>query len=98
MYFHSPSLHYALPICFVSDRTYADIQLAKDWLKARMEERISRVLFTNEKIPYDNIGIAQIVDPIRSTDRKSTRLNSSHVAISYAVFCVKIYNIHICVT
>src|SRR5690625_7122058 len=24
------------------------------------------------------------------TDRKSTRLNSSHVAISYAVFCLKI--------
>src|SRR5690625_5743218 len=28
--------------------------------------------------------------PHRSwTDRKSTRLNSSHVAISYAVFCLK---------
>src|SRR5437660_5453378 len=25
----------------------------------------------------------------RPTDRKSTRLNSSHVAISYAVFCLK---------
>src|SRR5690625_5808689 len=25
----------------------------------------------------------------RSIDRKSTRLNSSHVAISYAVFCLK---------
>src|SRR5437870_10358404 len=25
----------------------------------------------------------------RWTDRKSTRLNSSHVAISYAVFCLK---------
>src|SRR5690625_5468161 len=25
----------------------------------------------------------------RSEDRKSTRLNSSHVAISYAVFCLK---------
>src|SRR5439155_24202912 len=25
----------------------------------------------------------------RSKDRKSTRLNSSHVAISYAVFCLK---------
>src|SRR5439155_25902293 len=25
----------------------------------------------------------------RCTDRKSTRLNSSHVAISYAVFCLK---------
>src|SRR6266508_6369621 len=24
-----------------------------------------------------------------NTDRKSTRLNSSHVAISYAVFCLK---------
>src|SRR5439155_3958641 len=26
---------------------------------------------------------------IRHVDRKSTRLNSSHVAISYAVFCLK---------
>src|SRR5699024_12254362 len=26
---------------------------------------------------------------IRSSDRKSTRLNSSHVSISYAVFCLK---------
>src|SRR5690554_7565640 len=26
---------------------------------------------------------------IRITDRKSTRLNSSHVRISYAVFCLK---------
>src|SRR5207249_5938094 len=25
----------------------------------------------------------------RHTDRKSTRLNSSHVSISYAVFCLK---------
>src|SRR5439155_22530338 len=25
----------------------------------------------------------------RETDRKSTRLNSSHVAISYAVYCLK---------
>src|SRR5690606_40909990 len=27
--------------------------------------------------------------PLRSEDRKSTRLNSSHVKISYAVFCSK---------
>ena len=59
---------------FVSDKTYADIQLAKDWLKARMEERISRVLFMNEKIPYDNIGIAQILDPIRTTLQQATTL------------------------
>src|SRR5436309_15748630 len=28
-------------------------------------------------------------DRRRSSDRKSTRLNSSHVKISYAVFCLK---------
>src|SRR5207249_2975052 len=28
-------------------------------------------------------------DPVPLTDRKSTRLNSSHVSISYAVFCLK---------
>src|SRR5699024_12770775 len=31
----------------------------------------------------------QIVDGIVQGDRKSTRLNSSHVSISYAVFCLK---------
>src|SRR2546430_11901766 len=28
-------------------------------------------------------------DPVREGDRKSTRLNSSHSQISYAVFCLK---------
>src|SRR5690625_5696708 len=31
----------------------------------------------------------EIVHPLSTEDRKSTRLNSSHVAISYAVFCLK---------
>src|SRR5439155_14206999 len=32
----------------------------------------------------------EILNPVHSArDRKSTRLNSSHVAISYAVFCLK---------
>src|SRR5205814_8360637 len=29
------------------------------------------------------------VQPARRVDRKSTRLNSSHLGISYAVFCLK---------
>src|SRR5437773_8357821 len=33
-------------------------------------------------------------DP-RDEDRKSTRLNSSHITISYAVFCLKKKTIHI---
>src|SRR6266511_5733613 len=32
---------------------------------------------------------AQRIDIARFGDRKSTRLNSSHVKISYAVFCLK---------
>src|SRR5256885_9852928 len=37
-----------------------------------------------EYIAYDVVG-----DVFRSEDRKSTRLNSSHLVISYAVFCLK---------
>src|SRR5690625_7463539 len=34
------------------------------------------------------LGMTGELSPVRQ-DRKSTRLNSSHVAISYAVFCLK---------
>src|SRR5699024_12080310 len=34
-------------------------------------------------------GAIFIIKPSMSRDRKSTRLNSSHVSISYAVFCLK---------
>src|SRR5207253_2006667 len=38
---------------------------------------------------YNNYVSAGEFEFKRSLDRKSTRLNSSHVAISYAVFCLK---------
>src|SRR2546426_4852770 len=48
-------------------------------------------------------GLVQIQDVILNAetpkDRKSTRLNSSHLVISYAVFCLKKkkkYNMHVC--
>src|SRR5207249_7892362 len=39
----------------------------------------------------DDVGLQQIHDVAKpdGEDRKSTRLNSSHVSISYAVFCLK---------
>src|SRR5439155_18879126 len=40
----------------------------------------------------DGRGLVRLAGPAGRTsplDRKSTRLNSSHVAISYAVFCLK---------
>src|SRR5437660_8599880 len=36
-----------------------------------------------------DVEIALVGQLIHGGDRKSTRLNSSHVAISYAVFCLK---------
>src|SRR5207245_11349697 len=36
------------------------------------------------------LGTAKLVEPtVGGQDRKSTRLNSSHGSISYAVFCLK---------
>src|SRR3712207_7169880 len=35
------------------------------------------------------VVVKQLHDPDRALDRKSTRLNSSHANISYAVFCLK---------
>src|SRR5258705_4728394 len=37
----------------------------------------------------DAARIGARADPSRVIDRKSTRLNSSHLGISYAVFCLK---------
>src|SRR2546426_7964542 len=35
------------------------------------------------------MSLISLSGPRASTDRKSTRLNSSHLVISYAVFCLK---------
>src|SRR5437870_10669527 len=70
------SLHDALPICVFS-KVAEQFRLAiKDQrLADRLRQRPGRIL-----VKLDATG------PL---DRKSTRLNSSHVAISYAVFCLK---------
>src|SRR3712207_7858476 len=34
-------------------------------------------------------AVGRAPEPVRARDRKSTRLNSSHANISYAVFCLK---------
>src|SRR3712207_8937263 len=45
----------------------------------------------NPPVTTTGVGKGQLVDvgPIILGDRKSTRLNSSHANISYAVFCLK---------
>src|SRR2546430_11032016 len=39
--------------------------------------------------PPGGTSLGRYVQAIKSADRKSTRLNSSHSQISYAVFCLK---------
>src|SRR5690625_6312100 len=39
-------------------------------------------------LDLDRLGGPAALPGLRPEDRKSTRLNSSHVAISYAVFCL----------
>src|SRR5205814_6406269 len=50
-------------------------------------------LFRSQRIGKDvgllNPLISRIPLILRKRDRKSTRLNSSHLGISYAVFCLK---------
>src|SRR5579872_7599012 len=50
--------------------------------RSRARQRRSRRL-----LDHDRLEIAE--HRVLARDRKSTRLNSSHVSISYAVFCLK---------
>src|SRR5437870_10067301 len=71
------SLHDALPI-FAGLKPGASV--ASGHLTYIDHASGMKVKATDINNDYDGSG---------ATDRKSTRLNSSHVAISYAVFCLK---------
>src|SRR5690606_23046017 len=61
------------------------------WLLDKMETKNKQVINKSELVSKIKESQAQIVLTIGAgdIDRKSTRLNSSHVKISYAVFCLK---------
>src|SRR5437868_14676656 len=73
------SLHDALPI-WVQFRTSSDFDL---WL--RLDEQFKLANLPDVLVDYRMHG----ANLTAKGDRKSTRLNSSHVSISYAVFCLK---------
>src|SRR5439155_8580385 len=77
------SLHDALPICF--QHSPATGRYVAEWLVDGTPS-LDLSLFDPGRFAQDGAGGAT---GRTRTDRKSTRLNSSHVAISYAVFCLK---------
>src|SRR5258705_3223111 len=85
------SLHDALPIYHRTRQSYGmyaegDFEILTN-LHASAGVRFDRYGDFDPKV---NPRVAAIYSPFEAhPDRKSTRLNSSHLGISYAVFCLK---------
>src|SRR5437773_9426389 len=87
-YFHHPattelytlSLHDALPISFTFFR------VRQDRACERREDRLQSLNSESGPLALPDVLPARTRNRL---DRKSTRLNSSHITISYAVFCLK---------
>src|SRR3712207_8242446 len=75
------SLHDALPISIRSPTSVS----ARGMLEPNMSSGVQHGPAT--AVPSS--GTPSVRVRLRSGDRKSTRLNSSHANISYAVFCLK---------
>src|SRR3712207_8057785 len=86
------SLHDALPILTEKEEAAGPLCLDLRAFTTGTERQLGRAplarggLISSQE-PPPSWAPAAVVD--RSSDRKSTRLNSSHANISYAVFCLK---------
>src|SRR3712207_8535916 len=79
--FRSPSLKgTSMFTLTISDKPVAVTNAAEDE---------ARELFMSEAFKDDLKNLESDGAPLWDGDRKSTRLNSSHANISYAVFCLK---------
>src|SRR3712207_8539830 len=65
---------------------YTTLFRSEVFLMTHVREQFKKTGDPHEAIVH---GLATTARVITSADRKSTRLNSSHANISYAVFCLK---------
>src|SRR5687767_15276765 len=89
------SLHDSLPIWFPKDR---EMPVPSSRLPISSQNGLIAPVF---RLSPARSGMYDLSPPVppndsRFADRKSTRLNSSHYLISYAVFCLK-KKIHTCI-
>src|SRR5690606_41598992 len=92
------SLHAALPILGINR---GRLGFLTDILPSEIESRVGQVLDGDYHIEprflldlevrrgKTVVGEGSALNDVVLLDRKSTRLNSSHVKIAYAVFCLK---------
>src|SRR5690242_20989970 len=78
------SLHDALPI-------YAHIEVVARFPSNGIRQKVisTWLNWTRRRVECRQAQRQRIKTPSTGQDRKSTRLNSSHMSISYAVFCLK---------
>src|SRR5438874_6424130 len=62
---------------------YTTLFRSEQHLERLRDPRVGDVLALDDRLVHLHAAI------VKGEDRKSTRLNSSHVEISYAVFCLK---------
>src|SRR5205814_6027963 len=95
---HTLSLHDALPICETyavpNERLASEREILRPLpslrppLRAAIQRTVDRrgsIRFGSARYLVPEALVGEHVE----VDRKSTRLNSSHLGISYAVFCLK---------
>src|SRR5690625_6691185 len=78
---HLPFLTFLYNSLVNYEEKLREMKLAVDSFESDPNGYISQEFLEND--------VEEGLDKVEKTDRKSTRLNSSHVAISYAVFCLK---------
>src|SRR5690606_41861300 len=83
---YSLSLHDALPILSSCLTQILVLSRLIPW--ERKWSLACSAVFTAPATPPASLAFCNSADAAKA-DRKSTRLNSSHVKISYAVFCLK---------
>src|SRR5690606_39951399 len=92
------SLHDALPICarhaFRRSRLAVRVLRQGDRGSRERARAAARAALLRRRRDGAHAAVRHEAVDLRQQDRKSTRLNSSHVKISYAVFCLKKKNRH----
>src|SRR5690625_7120083 len=86
----STTAHATLPLCLPARATlfpYTTLFRSADAVVSGIG--LERALFEAPRRAQQAWLISHYGPNVNLGDRKSTRLNSSHVAISYAVFCLK---------